>query len=180
MSSAAVVPLTKRRVDLLYFAFFLHMVPIMLFIDSAPFLPAQYVLPPFRAIHAYYATTYRDPLQATQPAWFFFFAMTEFLFQLPLGVWALWAIPKDHQLVPLGVVSYASLAAWSTWASVAQILAWDDGVGGKAFGWVEKGRLAGLYGGYGVAFTLMAIHMSWRIAQKLKIASLAEERKKGQ
>lgn len=49
-------------------------------------------------------------------------------------------------MVPLGLGVYGALAGFTTWISVAELLAWDESV----FGWDRKVSLGGLYALYGV------------------------------
>ncbi|KAF8420684.1 transmembrane protein 6/97 [Tirmania nivea] len=168
-------PLSARPWDRLYFYFFMHMVPIMLFVDSAPYIPTALQPAPMAHMHAVYDHTFNDPLQRAQPTWYYLFAMAEFAVQLPLGVWALRALPRDDPLLPLGLGVYAVLAAFTTWVCVGELLMWDE----AAFAWESKCRLVPLYAAYGVVFTGMAIHMGCRIKRRLLAAAEMEGGRKG-
>ncbi|RPB21794.1 hypothetical protein L211DRAFT_827704 [Terfezia boudieri ATCC MYA-4762] len=167
-------PLAARPWDKLYFYFFIHMVPIMLFVDSAAYIPSHLLPRPMAHIKSFYDANFSDPLQLTQPTWFYLFAMTEFFLQLPLGIWALFALPRDDPLVPLGLGSYAALAAFTTWISIGELLMWDE----SPFAWEKKVKLGALYAVYGVMFTGMAIHMGCRIKRALLATAEMEGRKK--
>ncbi|KAF8437370.1 hypothetical protein BGX38DRAFT_1212165 [Terfezia claveryi] len=152
-------PLAARPWDKLYFYFFIHMVPIMLFVDSAAYIPPHLLPGPMAHIKSFYDANFSDPLTLTQPTWFYLFAMTEFFLQLPLGIWAL----------------YGALAGFTTWISIGELLLWDE----SAFAWEKKVKLGALYAVYGVIFTGMAIHMGCRIKRALLATAEMEGRKKG-
>lgn len=106
-------------------------------------------------VKSFYEENFSDPLQETKPIWYLIFAASEFLIQLPIGIWALRALKRNDPLVPLGVGVYAALAAFTTWVSVAELWAWPEKVvvgSGVVVGleWEKKVKLVPLYAIYGV------------------------------
>ncbi|KAI5811608.1 hypothetical protein DFH27DRAFT_534295 [Peziza echinospora] len=182
------IPLKERKWDLFYFAWFCHMVPIMLFVDTAAFIPPHLRPYPQHLLHTFYLTTYSDPLALAKPLWFTCFSVSEFLIQLPIGLWSLPALYRGDKLVPLWVGVYAGIAALTTWVSVAEIVGWDgrgngyvDVKSGEERVWFsesQRWQLVGMFAGYGVVFTVMLVDMLLRIKRSLEISAAVVEGKK--
>lgn len=79
--------------------------------------------------------------------------MTEFFVQLPLAIWAWFALKNDSPLAPLAAGGCSSIAAFTTWISIVEMVGndWEKMGLGYEFGWEEKRKLAVLYGVYGLA-----------------------------
>ena len=97
-----------------------------------------------------YKAEFADPLQKLPP-WFAFFVVCEFLFQLPLSVWALFALRRDSPLAPLGIGIFGAQFAFTTCTSLVEILAFDEAAYGIAeYPWQSRLKLCAVYGPYAV------------------------------
>ncbi|KZP01719.1 hypothetical protein CALVIDRAFT_594413 [Calocera viscosa TUFC12733] len=126
------VPLTKRPLDLVYFAFFLVHIPATLCMDLQPFYPPHLVPQPLKDFLAWYLVTSNDPVVSGamgligRPgdfAWIKSFFFLEGFFQLPtffIALYGLWIVsPRINVLILI----YAASTATTTLACVATVVA---------------------------------------------------------
>ncbi|RMZ73347.1 transmembrane 6 97 [Pyrenophora seminiperda CCB06] len=131
-------PLLSRKLDTLYFVFFLIHLPIMLFFDLTPLYHTSLLPAPLLTLRTWYNSTYGDRFfSSSPPVWFPVFTWLELLFHLPLTLWAIPALLREDPRVPLALLVFGMETTVTT-----------------VRGW---GGLGGMYGGYlalGVFMTL--------------------------
>ncbi|EXJ81071.1 hypothetical protein A1O3_07359 [Capronia epimyces CBS 606.96] len=118
-------PLTARKLDIVYLAFFVIHIPVMLLVDLAPLQPA-FLRPQISyTLRQFYRDHYRDRYFEAPPAWFTAYMYLEASYHLPLSLWMVWNIPKDHILVPLHLLVFAVETALTTLTCVVDVRAWE-------------------------------------------------------
>ncbi|KAI8355973.1 transmembrane protein 6/97 [Mortierella sp. GBAus27b] len=109
--SSARVPLTSRPKDLIMFIYFAIHIPTTALMDIVPLYPAfmtPYIQPLIKFTE-YYVETYRDPFIADRSlVWFNTFLHMEGLIQLPIFVYAAWALYHNQRNVALWICIYSA------------------------------------------------------------------------
>ncbi|KAJ5217089.1 hypothetical protein N7468_010097 [Penicillium chermesinum] len=158
----------SRKRDCAYLFFFLTHIPIIYLIDTVPLQPAwlqSSLSPPIRA---FYVNTYRDKFFEAAPVWFQSFMWMELLYHVPLSLWAVWALMKDHPFVPVHLLGFGVQVVVTTIACLATVWSWEDRTV------EEKTSLTSLYGPYIALGAGMAIDMALRLQSQLSPKSKRE------
>jgi len=112
--------------------------------DSIPLYPASLVPAPLARTHAWYLSTFRDPLVGQQPPFFRFFTYAELLYQLPTAVYLVRALRRRSPTAPAHLLVWAVLAAFTT-----ATCCWEIAASAQMTP-AQKWTLGALYGSYGV------------------------------
>ncbi|KIW19602.1 hypothetical protein PV08_00175 [Exophiala spinifera] len=132
-------PLSSRKLDMLYLVFFTIHIPIMLLVDLGPLWPSTLRPQISRTLHDHMAATYNDKFFADPPAWFTWYLYIEALYHLPLSMWMMWAIPKDHVMLPLHLLLFGVETGITTLTCIADMGSWTG------YTTKQKNDLYGLY-----------------------------------
>ncbi|RMZ79251.1 hypothetical protein DV737_g3517, partial [Chaetothyriales sp. CBS 132003] len=135
-------PLLSRRLDMLYFVFFLIHMPVMLLIDLVPFYPSALVPAISQTIRKFYIESYRDRFFIAPPNWFRVYLGLEGVYHLPITIWMLRALPNDHPMLPLQLLIFALETSLTTLTCLVEMLSWEG------YASEEVTRLTLLYGPY--------------------------------
>ncbi|KZT59878.1 hypothetical protein CALCODRAFT_481179 [Calocera cornea HHB12733] len=126
------VPLTKRPLDLVYFAFFLIHIPATICMDLQPFYPPHLVPQPLKDFLAWYLRTSNDPVVSGalgligSPgdfAWIKSFFFLEGFFQLPTFFIALYGLWTASPRINVLILIYAASTATTVLPCVMTVLA---------------------------------------------------------
>jgi len=112
--------------------------------DSLPLYPPSLVPASLATTHAWYLTTFGDPLIRHQPPWFRFFSLAELFYQLPMAVYLSCGLYSRSPKAPVHMLVWAMLAAFTT-----ATCCWEFAFSEEMTQW-QKGMLGGVYGSYGV------------------------------
>ncbi|RMD40621.1 hypothetical protein DV735_g4513, partial [Chaetothyriales sp. CBS 134920] len=135
-------PPLYRRLDNLYFVFFLIHIPVMLLIDLVPFYPSALVPAISQTIRKFYIETYRDRFFVAPPNWFRVYLGLEGVYHLPITIWMLRALPNNHPMLPLQLLIFGLETSLTTLTCLVEMLSWEG------YTSEEVTRLAMLYGPY--------------------------------
>ncbi|KAF9326690.1 hypothetical protein BG006_009905 [Podila minutissima] len=105
------VPLTARPKDLAMFVYFLVHIPATVLMDVVPLYPSfiQALIKPLMDLQVWYVENLRDPLMADRELiWFNTFLHMEALIQLPIFIYAAWALYNNKRSVALLICVYAA------------------------------------------------------------------------
>nr|XP_061811708.1 sigma intracellular receptor 2-like [Nerophis lumbriciformis] len=83
-----------RLLETIFFFYFISHIPITLFIDLQPILPAQLYPQTLKDLLKWYANEFKDPLLLHPPEWFKSFIVCEGLLQMPFFPIAAYAFLK--------------------------------------------------------------------------------------
>ncbi|KAL2415535.1 hypothetical protein ABEF95_001661 [Exophiala dermatitidis] len=161
-------PLASRKLDIVYLVFFIIHVPVMLLIDLAPLQPAWLRPRLSYTLREYYLERYRDRYFEHPPAWFTAYMYLEAGYHLPLSLWMMWNIPRDHILVPLHLLLFALETAITTLTCVVDVAAWEG------YTAVQRKDLYGLYMPYLVVACIMGIDAFFRVKRQIAIMQPAD------
>jgi len=149
--------LLSRKLDLLYFVFFLTHIPIMLLVDLYPLYPNQIVPAFMTGIRKWYITTYDDQFFIKPPAWFITYMWLEAMYHFPISIWAVGALYRNDPKVPLHLLVFALEVAITTLTCVSDYLSWSP------FSNEKKLQLGYLYVPYLALSVFMALDMIKRL-----------------
>ncbi|RMZ85303.1 hypothetical protein DV738_g112, partial [Chaetothyriales sp. CBS 135597] len=135
-------PPLYRRLDILYFVFFLIHIPVMLLIDLVPFYPSALVPAVSQSIRKFYIETYRDRFFIAPPNWFRVYIGLEGVYHLPVTIWMLRALPNNDPMLPLQLLIFALETSLTTLTCLVEMLSWEG------YTSEEVTRLTMLYGPY--------------------------------
>ncbi|KAF9315142.1 hypothetical protein BG003_003466 [Podila horticola] len=105
------VPLTARPKDLAMFVYFMAHIPTTILVDIVPIYPSfiQSLVKPLMDLQVWYVENLRDPLMADRELiWFNTFVHLEALVQLPIFIYAAWALYNNKRSVALLICVYAA------------------------------------------------------------------------
>ncbi|OAP59877.1 hypothetical protein AYL99_04879 [Fonsecaea erecta] len=154
-------PLSARKLDVVYLCFFIVHVPIMFLVDLASILPSILVSPLSHSLRAYQLQRFQDQFFVRPPAWFTAYMYLEAVYHVPISLWMVWGIVKDHPLVPLHLLIFALEVAVTTLTCVVDISAWEG------YTSAQKSDLYGLYVPYLVLACLMGIDAFVRVKRQI-------------
>jgi len=160
------MPSTFRGRDKLYMLFLMSYILAIVFLDALPFYPPSLVPAPLLSTRDWYKTYFNDQLVITQPPWFRFFALAEFLYELPVAIWGIWALSTKSPKAPAHLLVWSVVCAGTTFTCLFEIYH-NSGMSGQ-----EKTRLFALYGSYGFIFSLLGTDMFCRIQKTLLATTL--------
>ncbi|KAF1813317.1 hypothetical protein P152DRAFT_415194 [Eremomyces bilateralis CBS 781.70] len=158
--------LTSRPIDILYLAFFIIHIPIVIFIDSFPLWPPALRMEWMKALRLYYIQTYKDFFFIDPPAWFGTYMWMELIYHLPLSLWAVPAIIRDDPKIPLHLLIYGCQTAVTTLTCISEYLSWPG------YTSQEKLNLGYLYVPYLVLSVFMTVDMFRRLDRTLGLISM--------
>ncbi|OQE36307.1 hypothetical protein PENCOP_c012G06384 [Penicillium coprophilum] len=157
-----------QKRDLAYLLFFITHVPIILLIDTVPLLPTILQTNLSHRLRDFYITTYRDKFFEDPPTWFTVFIWMELLYHLPISIWAVRGLLKDHPLVPVHLLVFGIQVFITTLTSLVVVWSWTD----RSV--AEKQQLTMLYAPYMALGGFMALDMIFRLRDKLMPKSKRE------
>ncbi|KAF1819509.1 uncharacterized protein K489DRAFT_412823 [Dissoconium aciculare CBS 342.82] len=164
----------SRKRDLAYLVFFLIHIPVMFCVDLAPLYPDS-IRPTFiTELRKFYITTFRDQFFIAPPAWFDMYIWMEFLYHVPLSLWAIGALLRDDPKVPIHLLVYSVQTALTTATCIAEYLSWSG------YSNSEKVELGKLYIPYLALAVLMGLDMFLRLNKTIGNSSSAPLQKKQQ
>ncbi|KAG0043289.1 hypothetical protein BGZ83_011632 [Gryganskiella cystojenkinii] len=105
------VPLSARPKDLTMFVYFASHIPTTMLMDIVPLYPSfiQAHIQPLVKFTEYYIETYRDPFMADKSLiWFRTFLHLEGLIQLPIFIYAAWALYHNRKSAALWICIYSA------------------------------------------------------------------------
>ncbi|KAH8928267.1 hypothetical protein BT69DRAFT_1237310 [Atractiella rhizophila] len=174
------LPLSQRRKDLGWFAFFLIHLIASLCIDLQGVLPSSFYPSPLKSFYAYYLTDQADPLLTNQDApayiWFKTFIYCEVFFQLPvfvLGMYLLRSRPSSPILNPLLLVY--STHAFTTILPCFSTILTADGDGAPTYD--QKVKLVCSYASITIPILFMLFDSWSRVVRDGVAARMAEKKK---
>ncbi|KAF9462522.1 transmembrane protein 6/97 [Collybia nuda] len=166
------IPSSSRPQDKFYILFLMSFIPTIVFVDCIAIYPASIVPGPLLSLHEFYKATFNDQLVINQPPWFRLFSLVEFLYQLPVAVWAVWALKNKSPKVP------ATLLVWATVAFGTTMTCLFEFYHNEVMSSQEKSSLIAMYGCYGLLFGAIAADMFCRIQKILSaVAKLSATQK---
>ncbi|KAH0579221.1 hypothetical protein H2248_003371 [Termitomyces sp. 'cryptogamus'] len=168
---AVALPPTHRPRDNLYVLFLLSYIPIIIFFDSLQFYPAGLAPGSLLQLHEWYTKHFNDQLVISQPAWFRLFTLTEPLYQLPVAVWAVWALRSKSYNAPANLLLWATVCCGTTITCVFEFYH------NQLMSNQEKLVLIAMYGSYALIFGGIGVDMFCRIQKVLKAAAAPAEQK---
>ncbi|KAG9245143.1 hypothetical protein BJ878DRAFT_502922 [Calycina marina] len=115
----------SRKRDLAYLTYFIISVPNMLLMDFQALYPTHLVPGFMKALSSFYINTYNDRFFITHPPFFQAFIFSEIIFQLPVSIWAIRALPRDSPKVPLVLLPFATLVFGTTATCIYEFSQWD-------------------------------------------------------
>ncbi|KAH0831673.1 hypothetical protein FOPE_02890 [Fonsecaea pedrosoi] len=154
-------PLSTRKLDMLYLAFFIVHVPIMFLVDLASILPSFLVSPLSHTLLAYQLERFQDQFFVSPPAWFTAYMWIEAVYHVPISLWMVWGLFNDHPLVPLHLLIFSLEVAVTTLTCVVDISSW------KGYSSAQKSDLYGLYVPYLVLACLMGVDAFVRVKRQI-------------
>ncbi|KAJ5888994.1 hypothetical protein N7495_009035 [Penicillium taxi] len=155
-------PLLSRKRDCAYLLFFASHIPIIFLIDTVPLQPQWMVSDLSRGLRDFYISTYRDKFfEVPAPTWFTAFIWMELLYHVPLSLWAVWALLRDHPMLPVHLLIFAVQAFVTSWTCLWDVWTWEDRSR------EEKLNITSLYGPYVALGALMALDMVIRLRGRL-------------
>ncbi|RMZ92756.1 hypothetical protein DV736_g64, partial [Chaetothyriales sp. CBS 134916] len=154
--------IVSSKLDMLYFAFFLIHIPVMLFIDLVPFYPSALVPAISKKIRQSYIESYRDRFFIAPPSWFRVYIGLEGVYHLPITIWMLRALPNDHPMLPLQLLIFALETSLTTLTCLVDMLSWEG------YASEELTRLTMLYGPYLGFGIVMGIDSFCRLRKLLR------------
>ncbi|KAJ5293431.1 uncharacterized protein N7443_009384 [Penicillium atrosanguineum] len=146
--------LPTRKRDCAYLIFFATHIPVIFLIDTVPLLPPFMVTSLSHTLRDFYITTYRDKFFSEPPTWFTAFIWMELLYHVPLSLWAVWGLMRDHPLVPVQLLIFGVQAFVTSLTCLVEVWNWPD----RSV--AEKQQITSLYGPYvalGMYFPLRAV-----------------------
>ncbi|KAJ6127573.1 hypothetical protein N7523_003185 [Penicillium sp. IBT 18751x] len=153
--------LPTRKRDCAYLIFFATHIPIIFLIDAVPLLPPSMVTSLSHTLRDFYITTYRDKFFSEPPTWFTAFIWMELLYHVPLSLWAVWGLLRDHPLVPVQLLIFGVQAFVTSLTCLVEVWNWPD----RSV--AEKQQITSLYGPYVALGAYMALDMVFRLRSSL-------------
>ncbi|KAF8237431.1 hypothetical protein L208DRAFT_1389217 [Tricholoma matsutake] len=170
MSSA--IPSTSRSHDKFYMYFLISYAATIVFFDSVPLYPPNFVPARLLSAQEYYKNFFNDQLVIAQPPWFHLFSLIELLYQLPLVLWGIWALATKSPRAP------AHLLVWSVVCFGTTVTCIYEFYHHQMMSETQKTRLIAMYGLYALIFAIVGADMFCRIQKTLDAAaSLGNEKK---
>ncbi|KAF9895071.1 hypothetical protein FE257_004700 [Aspergillus nanangensis] len=161
--------LLSRKCDALYLFFFVIHLPIIFLVDTVPLLPSFLVTDLSHTIRDFYINNYHDKFfQESPPAWFSVFIVMELFYHTPLSIWAIWALWRDHPLVPANLLVFGVQSFVTSMACLAEVWSWTDRTTS------QKQTLTSLYAPYVALGAFMALDMFSRLRGQLLSKSKRE------
>ncbi|KAJ5765331.1 hypothetical protein N7520_004890 [Penicillium odoratum] len=158
------------RRDYVYLIFFLIHIPIIFLIDTVPLQPTYLRTDLSQSLRNFYITTYRDKFfEEPTPVWFTTFIWMELLYHVPLSAWAVWALLRDHPLLPVNLLIFGVQACVTSLTCLVEVWSWEDRSTD------EKVQITYLYGPYVALGALMALDMVLRLREKLSLSKSKRE-----
>ncbi|KAI5788361.1 transmembrane protein 6/97 [Geopyxis carbonaria] len=164
----------SRPRDTLITLFILSFIPTILFFDILHLYPAHLVPAVLLDTQEWYKTFFNDVLTIHHPAYFAFFKYVEAFYELPVALYAAWALARGGGS---GGV-YAHLLVWAVVCALTTATCVWEYVVSEVMSEQERMVLVGMYGGYGLIFAAIAGDMFCRIQGAVKGASQAQIGKK--
>ncbi|ODM14541.1 hypothetical protein SI65_10027 [Aspergillus cristatus] len=162
MAGSAPASLWSRKLDLLYFVFFVIHLPIIFLIDAAPLLPSFLQTDFSRQLREFYVNTYNDKFfEQPAPVWFVVFITMEIWYHAPLSIWAIGALLRDDPMVPVHLLVFGVQSFVTSLPCLAEVWSWTDRTV------VEKQNLTMLYSPYVALGAFMALDMIFRLRARL-------------
>ncbi|EMC93208.1 hypothetical protein BAUCODRAFT_230797 [Baudoinia panamericana UAMH 10762] len=150
-------PITSRWRDIIYLIFFTIHIPVMFCVDLYPLYPTS-LRPAFLDnIRRFYIETYYDQNFVTPAAWFTLYMWMEFLYHVPLSVWAIGALLRDDSKLPIHLLIFAVQTAITTSTCIADYLSWST------ISSAQKVELGKLYVPYLALSVFMGVDMYARL-----------------
>ena len=112
--------------------------------DAVPLYPVNIVPAPLLTAQELYKKLFNDQLVATQPPWFHFFTLVEFIYQLPVVLWAIWALSTKSPKAPTHLLVWALVCFITTLTCIYEF--YENQVMTET----QKTRVIGGYGLYAV------------------------------
>ncbi|KAF2113436.1 transmembrane protein 6/97 [Lophiotrema nucula] len=136
----------SRKRDLVYLMFFITHIPVMLAFDLTGYYPISIQRPWMTDLRTWYFAKYGDRFFAgpAPPPWFTLFMLLEFVFHLPVALWAIPALLRNDPRIPLALLVFGLETSITTLVCVAEMLSWDELTPAQK----GLGGLGGTYGGY--------------------------------
>lgn len=113
-------------------------------IDCIGLYPESIAPRPLLSLHEFYKATFNDQLVINQPPWFHFFSLLELVYQLPVAIWAVWALKNKSPKAP------AHLLVWATVAFGTTMTCLFEFYHNAVMSTQEKTSLIAMYGCYGL------------------------------
>ncbi|KAJ5081331.1 hypothetical protein NUU61_009595 [Penicillium alfredii] len=152
----------SRKRDLAYLAFFMTHLPIVYLIDTAPLQPAIVRTDFSQQLRDFYVATYHDKFFSEPiPVWFNVFIWLEVLYHVPLSLWAIRGLLRDHPMVPVHLLVFGVEALITSLTCLVVVWSWPD----RSV--AQKQQLTTLYGPYVALGALMALDMTCRLRDRL-------------
>ncbi|OQD70486.1 hypothetical protein PENDEC_c023G00083 [Penicillium decumbens] len=161
---------TRKR-DCAYLIFFATHIPIIFLIDTVPLQPSYLVNNLSLNLRDFYITTYRDKFFSEPPTWFTAFIWMELLYHVPLSLWAVFGLLRDHPLVPVHLLIFGVQAFVTSLTCLVEVWNWPD----RSV--AEKQQITSLYGPYVALGALMALDMVFRLQTQLLPKSKAKPKR---
>ncbi|KAI5820687.1 transmembrane protein 6/97 [Pyronema omphalodes] len=163
---------TSRPRDKFYILFLISFIPTILFFDSVALYPEHLIPTPLQSLQIFYHSTFHDPLLINRPPWFHFFSLVELFYQFPAAVYIMYLLKKRSYKAAPHTLVWATIAAGTTATCVYEFAVSDEMDNGM------KWALGGMYGCYGLIFTIMAGDMFCRISRTLRECARVEDDRK--
>ncbi|KAJ5728112.1 hypothetical protein N7493_004442, partial [Penicillium malachiteum] len=165
-------PLAKMlRRDYAYLVFFIIHIPIIFLIDTAPLQPSWLRTELSQQLRDFYISTYRDKFfEEPAPVWFTTFIWMELLYHVPLSIWAIGGLLRDHPLVPVHLLIFGVQAFITSLTCLVDVWSWEDRSTD------EKTQITYLYAPYVALGALMALDMIFRLHRQLRATSVKSKR----
>ncbi|KAL1959763.1 hypothetical protein VTO42DRAFT_1349 [Malbranchea cinnamomea] len=160
------VSVWRRRIDMAYLGFFALHILIMLAVDLVPFYPDNLKPAVLDSLRAYYIETYQDKFFTEPPTWFWGYAAIEAIYHMPLSIWAVRALAKNHPMVPVHLLIWAVLTFITTLTCLLEAWDWSDRTE------EQKWQLTMLYGPYAAFAGFMVLDMFDRLRRSLMKSKL--------
>lgn len=177
------LPLTSRKLDLVYFIYFIQHAIVTVLIDSTVVIPREYQLPIQQFLSDFHIESNKDILLLQKPIWLQSYIWLELLFQLPLFIIGPYYLLKgikiktsnnpfisiltfhffffllliDNKNIYIPMLIYAVEASTTTFACLIEVLFLNQ------LTLSEKSNLAALYAPILAVGLLMLVDMAVRI-----------------
>ncbi|KAJ5812630.1 hypothetical protein N7474_008931 [Penicillium riverlandense] len=151
-----------RKADLAYLIFFAIHVPIIFLIDTVPLQPAFMRMDISLQLREFYVSSYRDKFfEEPAPTWFAVFIWMELFYHVPLSLWAIRGLLRNHPMVPVHLLVFGVQAFITSLTCLADVWTWPD----RSV--AEKQQITTLYGPYVALGAIMALDMGIRLRRQL-------------
>ncbi|CAL5874197.1 uncharacterized protein PFLUO_LOCUS8485 [Penicillium psychrofluorescens] len=113
-------------------------------------------------LREFYISSYRDKFfEEPAPTWFTVFIWMELLYHVPLSLWSIRGLLRNHPMVPVHLLVFGVQAFVTSLTCLADVWAWPD----RSV--AEKRQITTLYGPYVALGAIMALDMGTRLRRQL-------------